>query len=333
MCPLPAIIAAIAPHFAAAAGTVASTWAGNKSSKLAAQVSRENTDKTVAAQREMSDLAYQRDVEMWNQANAYNAPAAQMQRLSDAGLNPNMIYGATGAVGNTSTQTPSYKPPSPEYNYQARQYVAPNLLNFQDIRLRDAQITATERQSENIQANTSRADAETANILIRSAQGEYDLDLARELRENVMRQAQLTTMDKELSVRMKSVESELQREFAARERQLGLDLQSTQVQSTIQGISESIARIQMINQNMTESNARIANIQIDNQLKTVELGLRRLGINPNESGIVGLLQRWLIPDVANDKGFVKGVVGGVTKKLNDIGFSIGHWLFPNPTGK
>lgn len=32
------------------------------------------------------------NLEMWNLANEYNSPAAQMQRYQDAGLNPNLVY-------------------------------------------------------------------------------------------------------------------------------------------------------------------------------------------------------------------------------------------------
>lgn len=37
--------------------------------------------------------AYERDIAFWNMQNEYNSPANQMQRLKDAGLNPNLIYG------------------------------------------------------------------------------------------------------------------------------------------------------------------------------------------------------------------------------------------------
>lgn len=40
------------------------------------------------------------DLEQWNRQNAYDSPAAQMQRLKDAGLNPNLLYGdMTAAIG------------------------------------------------------------------------------------------------------------------------------------------------------------------------------------------------------------------------------------------
>jgi hypothetical protein len=47
----------------------------------------------------------------WNRQNEYNDPTAQMQRLRKAGLNPNMIYGASpaSATGNSGSQAPPSK--------------------------------------------------------------------------------------------------------------------------------------------------------------------------------------------------------------------------------
>jgi hypothetical protein len=51
----------------------------------------------------------------WNNQNAYNSPAAQMQRYKDAGLNPNLIYGQTNeapAIRSTHADTPRANAPS-----------------------------------------------------------------------------------------------------------------------------------------------------------------------------------------------------------------------------
>lgn len=42
------------------------------------------------------------DIAMWDKTNAYNDPKAQMERLRNAGLNPNMVYG--GSSGQTAGQ-------------------------------------------------------------------------------------------------------------------------------------------------------------------------------------------------------------------------------------
>lgn len=57
-------------------------------------------------------------LENWNRQNAYNSPEAQMARLQEAGLNPNLVYG-NGTVANSSSapDTPHampYKPQAPE---------------------------------------------------------------------------------------------------------------------------------------------------------------------------------------------------------------------------
>lgn len=47
---------------------------------------------------------------MWNLQNQYNDPVAQMERLSNAGLNPNLVYGGGNVTGNTTSNYPTYEP-------------------------------------------------------------------------------------------------------------------------------------------------------------------------------------------------------------------------------
>lgn len=62
----------------------------------------------LAMQKEMADYKYAQDMNMWNLINAYNDPAAQMERLQKAGLNPNLVYGGGNVTGNTSGSGPEY---------------------------------------------------------------------------------------------------------------------------------------------------------------------------------------------------------------------------------
>lgn len=45
------------------------------------------------ANKEQTKDAQRFSVDMWNLQNQYNTPSAQVQRLRDAGLNPNLAYG------------------------------------------------------------------------------------------------------------------------------------------------------------------------------------------------------------------------------------------------
>lgn len=70
-----------------------------------------------AKKREAEKRAY--DLEQWNRKNKYNHPLTQMQRLTEAGLNPNLIYGSSpgSAVGNADSvhagKAPEYKLDNP----------------------------------------------------------------------------------------------------------------------------------------------------------------------------------------------------------------------------
>lgn len=75
-----------------------------------------NIDKQLAAQKQENEatreynmnLAKQQNqwnIEQWNRENAYNTPSAQKQRIQDAGLNADMLYGQ-GTLQNTAASSP-----------------------------------------------------------------------------------------------------------------------------------------------------------------------------------------------------------------------------------
>lgn len=71
--------------------------------------------------RVLSNRAQNYELEMWNKSNEYNSPQAQMARLKQAGLNPNLVYGSGSVSGNTSSQAPrahipEYKAPMVDPN-------------------------------------------------------------------------------------------------------------------------------------------------------------------------------------------------------------------------
>ena len=80
--------------------------------------------------RELDRRQY--DLEQWHRQNRYNHPLAQMERLIDAGLNPNLIYGTSpgSAVGNAGAlpagQAPDYRLDNP-------------VTGFMDTRVKQAQ--------------------------------------------------------------------------------------------------------------------------------------------------------------------------------------------------
>lgn len=49
----------------------------------------------------MLDKQYEQNVALWNMQNAYNLPSAQIQRLKDAGINPQFFNGDSGNAGSS----------------------------------------------------------------------------------------------------------------------------------------------------------------------------------------------------------------------------------------
>lgn len=120
-------------------GSAIQSWINNR------QVER-NQARQNQANMELAKYQYSRDLEMWNKANEYNAPAGQMARLKAAGLNPNMVYGGGGAT-TTAAQLPKFQ--APTYQFSAPPAVdLPSMLTaYQDMQLRSAQIDNVRQQA------------------------------------------------------------------------------------------------------------------------------------------------------------------------------------------
>lgn len=121
----------------------------------AASTSHTN-DQQYSYNKQLSELAYKQNIQAWNMQNMYNSPAAQMQRLRAAGLNPNLLYGngeaATGLAGDApQLQYGSYNPKVPAFGDA--------LTNGINAALSSQQANA---MSLNAEANMLRASADAA---------------------------------------------------------------------------------------------------------------------------------------------------------------------------
>jgi len=102
--------------------------------------------------RKAVDLQYQRSIQDWNRQNAYNDPSQQMQRLKDAGLNPNLVYGS-GSPANTATSAP--KSENVKMDYQIPSGIQlPQIQQFQDMQLKRVQMDNVAAQTDNTKART-----------------------------------------------------------------------------------------------------------------------------------------------------------------------------------
>ena len=63
--------------------------------------------------KEMAEIQNQYNIDAWNRQNEYNSPLQQMNRLKEAGLNPNLMY-SQGNVGNASSAPQMSAPNAPD---------------------------------------------------------------------------------------------------------------------------------------------------------------------------------------------------------------------------
>lgn len=97
-----------------------------------------------------------RMIEFWNMQNEYNHPKAQMARLQEAGLNPNLIYGsgASGASGNAGDVGMPSKPeitsnPIMEFqNANQRKLQSDNLRSQNTVLMNQAALNAARTMKE-----------------------------------------------------------------------------------------------------------------------------------------------------------------------------------------
>lgn len=123
------------------------------------RTSKQNTDRQNRANRELAEYSYSKDLEMWHKQNAYNTPAEQMKRFTDAGLNPHLIYGQ-GTPGN-SNSTPDYNAPKMEYNYAPKFDPDAMLQQYQNM-------ATVQAQNDNLRAQNDNIKADTANKILQN---------------------------------------------------------------------------------------------------------------------------------------------------------------------
>ena len=113
---------------------------------------RKQQDKGIEANVDAADLAYQRQVEMWNKANEYNSPVAQRDRMLEAGFNPNLIAGGASS-GNAASSAPQYTPP--DQSRKDFDLPLPSVLGlYNQQRVTDAQVNKMDAETKRIDEMT-----------------------------------------------------------------------------------------------------------------------------------------------------------------------------------
>lgn len=160
----------------ATAGAAVAGLAGVASSIIGATSAYDTQKSANKANQKLAEYSYQKELEQWNRSNEYNTPAAQMQRLAAAGLNPNLAYG-NGEVANTATSSsPQYRAPQVQVPQGYSQHVADSVASlggilgtYLDLKQREANINNTAAMTQNYIQNSAKLSEETVTEAVRRA--------------------------------------------------------------------------------------------------------------------------------------------------------------------
>lgn len=168
-------------------GGVGSSAMNNKAVRDTNKANMEIAKYQAQWQQQENEKAYQRSLNMWNLQNEYNSPTQQMARIRAAGLNPNLVYG-NGVAGNSAGSTPQYEPA--KFNAPTMQAyrgwnlgISDAISQFLAYRTVKAQVDNMEAQNSLIRQQTATEATKQANIAASTSRSEFDLNMAKELKD------------------------------------------------------------------------------------------------------------------------------------------------------
>lgn len=257
---------------AAAAGSLINAGQTGRMNRKSRQFSREMYDKTK-----------QDNIAFWNMQNEYNSPQAQMKRLQEAGLNPNLVYGsgqAQQAAGNISTpdvQSPQWR--TPEYGNSLQ-----NLSQYFDFEIKQAQV-------DNLKAQTANTQEQTLLNIIRQ-DGEYWSNLSTQTKAKLDTELMEVSAD---SAREKLRQLKIQNQYQTDEAERAILMFEPRLQNAVEDIlTKRLGR--------EVSQQQLRNAGLDQEVKELDARLARMGIRPTDpfyfkavGGLIGAILQKIDP--------------------------------------
>lgn len=161
--------------------TAGGSLLGGIAGALFGKKSQDNTNKQ---QMELAKYQYEKNLEMWNKNNEYNAPKAQMQRYQEAGLNPNLIYGSGSAVSGNSSSAPNFQAPQLKAYTDFGDLGVSNAVNsYNSYRLTNSNVALQEANAQRAIAEADRASSQSALDTLRASRELFSFNLDRDTRD------------------------------------------------------------------------------------------------------------------------------------------------------
>lgn len=228
----------------------------------------------------------------WNMQNAYNSPAAQMQRLKEAGLNPNLVYG-NGATATASSQPRSSDYAETKFNAPiqsgAGSAVNNSISNYYDAQVKQATIDNLAVQKTVMLEEAKLKAAQTVSTLQGTEVSKFDLGVKSDLRQTTLDAARANLNNLLASTQKTLADTKFTTDTNRRTEQM----QPGNLKEQAQRITMGYLQQARTKQETEEISRRIQNLINSGDLQKIELEIRRRGGNPNDSYWQKKLQEFL----------------------------------------
>ena len=262
--------------------------------------------KTRQYNQQMYNLQRQHSLQDWTMQNEYNSPAAQMQRLKMAGLNPNLVYGkgADNISGTVrSADAGSWNPQAPKFELGAA--AQSGLSAYYDAQIKQGQVDNLKEQNNVLVNDAALKAAQTAATLQGVEGSKFDLGLKSELR-----QISLDTAIQNL----RKLTTDIDISLTANERSAAQSAMSlTTAVENILTVREQRAKTIVEKEQIRQ---QIDNLKKDSQLKQLDINLKKMGVQPGDNIIIRAAGQFL------NSGKGKGLLG----KGVDMMYDTYKWL-------
>lgn len=299
---LNAILGAIgaAASVAGTAGSIASSVRGKRGQQIENQ-----------KQRDFELQMYQRQKQdnqtFWQMENYYNSPAMQMQRLKDAGLNPNLMYGSPQSGGNAgSIQSPSQ---GVSNSTKTQPFEMPQMTGMMDsiydTRLKSAQINNINEQSK---TEATKRDLNIINTLNKGNELNYNMATMGS------RKALLNTAIENAITNIAS--SQNQSRVLSSQNNREMELQPGKLKQQIADLLQTRANTTNLGTTSDLNITKNQREQVLKQIDELELQLRKAGYTPNDTAFERV-QKMLVNSADSSYGALKNAISNAYKWLKD----------------
>lgn len=219
--------------------------------------------------RQFSEKMYNRQrqdsLSDWAMQNEYNSPQAQMERLRNADLNPNMVYG-TGAVANNSSaprgaSAPNWSPQAPQFS------PSQSLEAFTNTRVQQAQY-------DNLRMQKTLMAQDLISKTLENRKKAVDADVKEALKQNTLNASYAATS----LIQANLTESWQRQEFRSEQGTLTTEIMKNQLLESAIRIREKETGITLKEQEIERIKKLIELMDKDGKLKDLLIKLRENGM-------------------------------------------------------